>query len=91
LQGARGVTAGEHAGPDQVLVGHQLEQQMKIAIAELDPDFREVLVLRDIEDLPYEEIMQITGVPEGTVKSRLHRARAMLRAKLEGHFGETLK
>jgi RNA polymerase sigma-70 factor, ECF subfamily len=90
LQGARGVTAGEHAGPEQVMVGHQLEQQMKVAIAELEPDFREVLVLRDIEDLPYEEIMQITGVPEGTVKSRLHRARGMLRAKLEGHFGETL-
>ena len=49
---------------------------MQQAILELEPTFRECLVLRDVEDLSYEEIGAITGLPEGTVKSRIHRARA---------------
>jgi RNA polymerase sigma-70 factor (ECF subfamily) len=62
-----------------VLSGLQTQRIVREAIAALEPDYREALVLRDVEDLPYEEIAQITGVPEGTVKSRLHRARAQLR------------
>ena len=65
--------------PDEVLSGLQTQRIVREAIAALEPDYREALVLRDVEDLPYEEIAQITGVPEGTVKSRLHRARAQLR------------
>jgi RNA polymerase sigma-70 factor (ECF subfamily) len=57
-------------------------------IAELEPDFREVLVLRDVEDLSYEELCEITGLPEGTVKSRLHRARGMLKAAVGRKLGE---
>jgi len=91
LQQARGVTAGEAAAPDQVLQGYQLEQLVQLSIRELDPEFREVLVLRDIEDLPYDEIVEITGLPEGTVKSRIHRARAMLKQRLERHLGEKLE
>jgi RNA polymerase sigma-70 factor, ECF subfamily len=91
LQQARGVTSGETAGPDQVLQGHQLERIMKRSIQELDADFREVLILRDIEDLPYEEIVEITGLPEGTVKSRIHRARAMLKQRIERHLGEKIE
>lgn len=91
LQQARGVTAGEAAGPDQLLQGYQLERVMKVCIQGLDPDFREVLVLRDIEDLPYEEIMEITGLPEGTVKSRIHRARGMLKQSVERLLGEKLE
>jgi len=45
-------------------------------------------VLRDIEDLSIEEICEITGVPDGTVKSRLHRARLALRKKLQRHVEE---
>jgi RNA polymerase sigma-70 factor, ECF subfamily len=90
MQSARGVTLGEADGPDQLLQGQQLERIMKLAIRELEPDFREALVLRDIEDLPYEEIMQITGLPEGTVKSRIHRARGMLKLRIEAHLGEKL-
>ncbi|NOY25279.1 MAG: sigma-70 family RNA polymerase sigma factor [Oligoflexia bacterium] len=48
------------------------------ALDQLDDSYRTILVLRDVEDLPYEEIAQILELPRGTVKSRLHRARAEL-------------
>jgi RNA polymerase sigma-70 factor (ECF subfamily) len=49
-------------------------------VAALPHPFREVIVLREINELSYQEIAQVTGVPIGTVMSRLARARAMLRA-----------
>jgi len=45
-------------------------------------------VLRDVEDLSIEEIRDITGLPDGTIKSRLHRARLVLRKRLQRHVGE---
>jgi RNA polymerase sigma-70 factor (ECF subfamily) len=57
-------------------------------LAELEHDAREVLVLRDIEELSYEEIAEITGIANGTVKSRIHRARAALKSKVERALGE---
>ena len=68
--------------------GYQLERIVHACMAELEPDFREVLVLRDVEDLSYEELGEITGLAEGTVKSRLHRARSMLKASVERKLGE---
>jgi RNA polymerase sigma-70 factor, ECF subfamily len=55
---------------------------LRAAIAELRETWREVLVLRELEGLSYEEIAQVAQVPVGTVMSRLHRARALLKAKL---------
>ncbi|HEX4860243.1 MAG TPA: sigma-70 family RNA polymerase sigma factor [Rhizomicrobium sp.] len=52
-------------------------------IALLPDEFREVLILREMEDLSYREIADVTGVPIGTVMSRLARARAMLKEKWE--------
>lgn len=89
LHEGHGVTVGETSRPDQVVQGYQLEVIVKRGISQLEPDFREVLVLRDVEDLPYEEIVEITGLPEGTVKSRIHRARIMLKQKVSGLLGET--
>ena len=86
--GAPGVTTGEGARPDQLVEGYQMQRVVERAIGEMDPDFREILVLRDIEDLTYEELCEITGLPEGTVKSRLHRARAMLKGAIERKMGE---
>jgi RNA polymerase sigma-70 factor (ECF subfamily) len=88
LHQARGVTTGEAAGPDQMIQGYQLEVIVKQAITELEPDFREALVLRDVEDLTYDEIAEITGLAEGTVKSRIHRARTMLKEKVSRKLGE---
>ncbi len=91
MSNARGTTVGEVARPDELLVGRQVERAVQNAILQLEPDFREALVLRDVEDLNYEEIAQITGVPEGTVKSRIHRARAQLRALVEQTLGEKVE
>jgi len=87
---ARFATSSELSRPDHLVEGLQLERIVQISIAEMDADFREVLVLRDVEDLSYDEICEITGLPEGTVKSRLHRARAMLKAAVERKLGETI-
>ena len=73
------------AQPDRALEGAQLEQLLQDAIAHLDDDQRVVVVLRDVEDLSIEEICEITGLPDGTVKSRLHRARLVLRKRLQRH------
>lgn len=72
--------------PDAQLEGAQLERILQLAIAELDEDQRILVILRDVEDLSYEEICAITELPDGTVKSRLHRARMALRKKLLKHM-----
>lgn len=74
------------ARPDAQLEGAQMEQILQQAIAELDEEQRILVILRDVEDLSYEEICAITELPDGTVKSRLHRARMALRKKLLKHM-----
>ena len=91
LSEGKGVTLGETSRPDDMVEGFQLEQVVQACIAELDPDFREVLVLRDVEDLTYEELCEVTGLAEGTVKSRLHRARGMLKAAVGRKLGEKIE
>jgi RNA polymerase sigma-70 factor (ECF subfamily) len=76
--------------PDDALGGRQVERIVQQAIACVDPNFRDCLVLRDVEDLSYEEIAVITGLPTGTVKSRIFRARAQLRQLVEERLGEKL-
>jgi RNA polymerase sigma-70 factor (ECF subfamily) len=78
------------ARPDEVLAGKQAEDIVQRAILELEPSFRECLVLRDVEDLSYEEIGAITNLPAGTVKSRIHRARAQLKEAVERQLGEKI-
>ncbi len=80
---AAGVTApSQPKRPDDYVEGQELEKIMQQAIAELDEDHRMLVVLRDIEELSYEEIAAITELAEGTIKSRLHRARLALRKKM---------
>lgn len=70
-------------GPDAALERGELEAALQRAIAELPEDRRIVVVLRDLEGLSYEEIAQVLELELGTVRSRLHRARADLKDKLE--------
>jgi RNA polymerase sigma-70 factor (ECF subfamily) len=88
MSAARAATVGDVSRPDELVEGMQLEDIVKRAIQKLDPEFREALVLADVEDMPYEEIAQITGVPVGTVKSRIHRARAQLKTLVEKALGD---
>jgi len=87
-------SSGPHAGqverPDEALAGKQLEQIVQRSILRLEPSFRECLILRDVEELSYEEVEQITGLAAGTVKSRIFRARAMLKEMVERELGEKI-
>ncbi len=59
--------------------------EVSVALNKLPVDFRAVIILCDIEDFTYEEISKIIDIPIGTVRSRLHRARKMLREMLAGY------
>ncbi len=76
-------TTAEISRPDELVEGYQAERLIQRAMAELDEEQRLVLVLRDIQNVSYEEVSAITGLPLGTVKSRLHRARMSLKDKLK--------
>ena len=75
------------ATPEALVLEAIDRQLLHQAIEELPPEFREVIVLRELEGLPYKEISAITGVPLGTVMSRLARARARLEKALAGQRG----
>ncbi|MCZ7527452.1 MAG: sigma-70 family RNA polymerase sigma factor [Acidimicrobiia bacterium] len=59
-----------------------LSDEVQAALATLPEDFRVAVVLSDVADLPYEDVAAATGVPVGTVRSRIHRGRRLLRAAL---------
>jgi RNA polymerase sigma-70 factor (ECF subfamily) len=63
--------------------GELFDDEIAGAIASLPEKFKSVIVLRDVDDLPYEEIADALEIPIGTVRSRLHRARAILFSKLK--------
>ncbi|MBP1649434.1 MAG: polymerase sigma factor RpoE [Bacteroidetes bacterium] len=65
--------------------GELFEDEIAGAIAGLPEKFKSVIVLRDVQDLPYEEIADALEIPVGTVRSRLHRARAILFARLRDY------
>ncbi|MDI3514151.1 MAG: hypothetical protein PWP40_1380 [Rhodocyclaceae bacterium] len=65
-------------GPEARYAGRQRQALLERALQRIAPEHREILLLREIEDLSYGELAAVLGVPEGTVKSRLARARAAL-------------
>lgn len=73
--------------PYQALEQAERQDLVKRALASLVQPYRIVLVLREIEELSYEEIAQVLGLAEGTVKSRLMRGRELLRRKLASRLG----
>jgi RNA polymerase sigma-70 factor, ECF subfamily len=90
MHGAKDSTIAVIARPDEVMSGIELEAIVERSIAALEPEFREVLILRDLEDMTYEEIGEITGLADGTVKSRIHRARIQLKEAVELAIGEKI-
>jgi RNA polymerase sigma-70 factor (ECF subfamily) len=65
--------------PEYLLLKRATEEELRARVAELPSEFREVIVLRELEGLSYKEIAHVLSVPLGTVMSRLTRARARLR------------
>nr|WP_263429227.1 sigma-70 family RNA polymerase sigma factor [Nannocystis pusilla] len=70
-------------GPEAVTEGMRMEKIVQRELAALDPDHRLLIVLRDVQGMSYQDIIKITGLQEGTLKSRLHRARLALKERLE--------
>jgi RNA polymerase sigma-70 factor (ECF subfamily) len=70
-------------GPDTQVDSVMKEEFIQAEINKLSPKFREVIILRDIQELSYEEISKILRVPIGTVKSRVNRARIRLQSRLK--------
>jgi RNA polymerase sigma-70 factor (ECF subfamily) len=68
--------------PERRFFDSFVDEEVTRAVEQLPPDFREVVVLSDVEGLSYGEIAAITGVPLGTVKSRLYRGRRLLQRAL---------
>ena len=77
-------TAADQETPESILIQHQENSAVRALIEGLPQNFREVLVLRDIEDMSYRDIGEIINAPIGTVMSRLARARKMLAAAWQG-------
>ena len=69
--------------PIEDYVEEQLSEPLARSLEQLSPDQRQVIVLADIEEYSYQEIAEIMGCSIGTVRSRLHRARALLRRLLQ--------
>jgi RNA polymerase sigma-70 factor (ECF subfamily) len=74
--------ASPTAAPDTAYVDGTFDDDVEAALGALPPDFRAAVVLCDIEGLSYEEIADILGAKIGTVRSRIHRGRALLRSAL---------
>ena len=69
--------------PDRMAQASELSEQLQQGLARLSPELREAVILRDLQELDYNEIRVVLQVPEGTVKSRINRGRIELARVLE--------
>ena len=81
-QGAHSLASGHHT-PAEWAELRERREQVRAAVLELPVEFREAVVLCELEELSYEEAASLLDCPIGTIRSRLHRGRALLLAKLE--------
>ncbi|TVQ97524.1 MAG: sigma-70 family RNA polymerase sigma factor [Deltaproteobacteria bacterium] len=77
-----------HPRPDQQAEGNELETIIRAGLLELDEEHRVVIVLRDMDHLSYQAISEVLEVAEGTVKSRLFRARAQLKSFIQSRYAD---
>lgn len=81
LEDELGEVEGRHnpaADPVSRVEARERRERVQAALEKLSPEMREAVILRDLQDLDYQEIAQVLGVPEGTVKSRINRGRLEL-------------
>ena len=78
-----GIVLQDASTPAMWVEKRERRQQVRAAVLELPVEFREAVVLCELEEMSYEEAAQMAGCPIGTIRSRLHRGRALLMAKLE--------
>ena len=76
------LAAPESRSPEAQAAGRDLAEALQEALMELRPDYREAILLRFQQGLPYEEIAEVLDLPLGTVKTHLHRARKQMAATL---------
>ncbi len=81
---------GEHAGKDPaaIVAEADVDRRVKDALAALPAEFREALLLVDVQELSYQEVSTVLKIPIGTVKSRVSRGRALLRGALANYARE---
>ncbi len=75
--------SGTQHNPERQTLSRELRKAVEDAIQSLEPPMRELLVLRDMEGRSYDEIKAIVSLPLGTIKSRIHRGRLLLRTRLK--------
>jgi RNA polymerase sigma-70 factor (ECF subfamily) len=85
-----GDVADDSAGSDPAAAGEAGEDAKAVvaALGRLDAEYRAILVMRDLEGFDYQQMADVLGLPLGTLKSRLFRARVALREQLQGHFAQ---
>lgn len=82
-RGYRDTLSATGDSPFDYVLDQERHRLVEAALADINPSFRSVIVLRDVEDMSYEEIAEILQIPLGTVKSRILRGREALRMELE--------
>ncbi len=81
---------GLEGGPAARVEARERQERLQRGLNQMSPDLREAVILRDLQDLDYQEIALVLGVPEGTVKSRINRGRlelARVLKRMEGMKG----
>jgi RNA polymerase sigma-70 factor (ECF subfamily) len=91
MQNYRSPMIAPDQDPERATAQHQLRRFLERAIDDLPETFRTVFVMRAIEEATTEETATLLGIRQQTVKTRLHRARRMLRAALGEHIGAAVK
>ena len=76
------LAASRNPGPEAIAIAKENAIKIQQALEDLDEEFRTIVILRDTQDMSYDEIAEILEIPQGTVKSRLHRGRMILKEKL---------
>jgi len=78
------------AGPEETVLSNEMDGRIQVALSTLPEAFRLTVIYADVEGLSYEEIAEATNTNIGTVRSRLHRGRRLLRSRLKNHADELM-